>query len=376
MVQPSLTTYVLAQLQRGYPPEAIRTALIQAGYSPSDVDFALRIATRGTRRVEISGRNLALVIGGILAVIIAVFFAFLFFSSGPKDISLAVRVDQPIVFPGESVPISVTLTSPQGRTVPVSLDYLITDSSRRTVTSRSERMNVGASAFTSKDIALPEKLAAGDYEVRVVAKFEGLTRVQTGKFTVQHPAVAVILPEETPVSIEEEPSAVECPISCDDLNPATADSCMRGSCVHTFIPGACGNNQCETGESTLNCPEDCGANQDKNDVIAQALNVAKSNPEKAATLCSSLVLPDDADPCFSAIANASTKSALCSSVQNTNRRDNCLMEFAFSGDYTVCDSLSNRYLLTSCKSLSRLTSFTSEQTAAEQEAEQIAEEIQ
>lgn len=45
---------------------------------------------------------------------------------------------------------------------------------------------------------------------------------------------------------------------CNDNNSCTIDSCNVGvGCVHTAIPGCCGNGMCEAGEDTGNCPADC-----------------------------------------------------------------------------------------------------------------------
>lgn len=378
MVNGSLNEYVRAQLQRGYPPESIRSALIQAGYNPQDVDFALRTAYQPARRVELSGRALAVLAGGVLAVILLVFAGVLLFGGGPKDVQLAVRVQPDQLFAGDTLSITVTLSSEQSREAQVDLEYVVFEPfSRKTVTTRSERLMVGESAFTTQRIDVPSSLQPAEYEARVTAKFERLSRVQSAKFTVQQP----VIEEETPVVelpplVEVEPveDELECPASCDDLNPATLDSCVRGSCVHEFASGACGNGECEPGETRLVCPEDCGAAQDKEAIMQSAVQQSKSNAEKAATLCNSLVLPEDSDPCFAAIANASKKSQLCLNVQTLRTRDDCLMEFAFSGDYSVCNQLSNRYLLTSCQSLARFSTVQQETQAAEAEAAQIAQE--
>jgi hypothetical protein len=108
--------------------------------------------------------------------------------------------------------------------------------------------------------------------------------------------------------------------------------------------------------------------------MQQALSAARTDAEKAATLCNTLVLPEDSDPCFASIANASSKSQLCLNIQDLRARDDCLMEFAFKNDYTVCNQLSNRYLLTSCQSLARFSTAQSEQAEAEALAAQIEAE--
>ncbi len=369
----SLNDYIRTQLQRGYPPESIRYALIQAGYNPQDIDYALRLYGKTTRRIELTGKNLALAVGSLLTIVLLAVTGFIIFSPGPKDIQVALRVEQPSLLPGGTLQVETTLTSEQSRETPVALNYLVSQAdTRKTVTSRSERVRVGKSAYSSLNVPLPETLAPGDYEVKLVAQYEGLTRVQTSRFSIQQP-----IQEEAPI-IEEpaelEPIELECTYNCDDLNPATTDSCVQGSCVHTTIDNVCGNAACEEGETRLSCPEDCGTAQDKNSAVNQALQTAE--PEKAATICNTLVLPEDSDACFAAIANKTRKSALCNNIQDSRTHDNCLMDFAFQNDYTVCPQLNNRYLLTSCQSLARFSTIPQEQAEAEALARQIEQEAQ
>lgn len=372
MVNRGINAYVREQLDRGYTPEMIRSALIRAGYNPQDINFALHVATKQPRRIAITGRNLALAVGIALTAVLLILTGFFLFTPGPKEIQIAVQVDKPQLFPGDTLEIRTTLNSEQKRSVPVALDYLVTNiATRRTVTSRSERLNVGESSFTTKSVPLPKTLDPGEYEVRLIAKFEGVTRVKTTKFTVQQPIVEVpeiieeLLPEEV---LELEPVELECPATCDDLNPATEDYCERGTCMHRLLEGVCGNGQCEDGENRITCPADCGDIGEKEAVLAQAAQQALLDPEKASTLCNSLVLPEDSDQCFGKIANISQRSALCTNIQDMRKEDNCYMEFAFAGDYSVCPLISNKFFLTSCYSLSRLQ-------ASQAMAEQVPPEV-
>jgi len=52
-----------------------------------------------------------------------------------------------------------------------------------------------------------------------------------------------------------------CPASCDDNNLGTADTCDASTdyfCVHTPVPGRCGNYVCDPSENKCTCEADCG----------------------------------------------------------------------------------------------------------------------
>lgn len=381
MVNGSLNEYIRLQLERGYTPETIRAALLQAGYNPQDIDFALRVARPARKKIILTGKNLIFTLAGILAIALIVFAGILVFNPAAKDISISMSITQSELFPGDTISITTMFSSEQTRTVPVALEYVVSEKfTRKSVTSRRAQINVGASTIKTESIPLPSNIAPGDYEVKLVARFEQLTRVSSVGFTILQPPSEAVVQEtitEELKPIEEAPVEGElpCPESCDDLNPATDDVCVRGACEHVLKSNYCGNGECEPGENKMLCPEDCGAAQDKTVVMQQALEFAKTNTEKAATLCNSLVLPQDADPCFAAIANASRKSALCANIRDLRARDNCLWEFTNYDDYSVCEQMSNKYLMTSCLSLARFSTISREQKEAEQTAQELQQEI-
>jgi hypothetical protein len=111
---------------------------------------------------------------------------------------------------------------------------------------------------------------------------------------------------------------------------------------------------------------------DKEAVVQQAVSLAGQDAERAAVLCTSLVLAKDTDQCFFAIANASKKSSLCANIQSLNTRDDCYIDFVFAGDYSVCEQLNNRFYLTTCLSFKSNAIAQQEFQQPAQEPEEIA----
>lgn len=83
--------------------------------------------------------------------------------------------------------------------------------------------------------------------------YAGQTQTRTAVFEVTLRGVTFIWmkPEMT----------YQCPDSCDDGNPGTADICNKGTgyfCTHQPIPGKCGNYICDPTENKCTCEIDCG----------------------------------------------------------------------------------------------------------------------
>ena len=83
---------------------------------------------------------------------------------------------------------------------------------------------------------------------------------------------------------------VQCPVSCDDLNPCTVDYCGPESylCIHEKIPGCCGNGRCEPGEFPYcgDCPSCRDGNRcttDEYDYIRGRCTHQKIEPESMLT---------------------------------------------------------------------------------------------
>lgn len=75
--------------------------------------------------------------------------------------------------------------------------------------------------------------------------------------------------------------------------------------------------------------------------------LAKDNPEKAASECSSLqeVLRDE---CYINIAEISKKNGYCDFVLTPTSRDTCYVNLVLVGDYSVCDKISDATVKDAC----------------------------
>jgi len=158
----------------------------------------------------------------------------------------------------------------------------------------------------------------------------------------------------------ETPVDTVCPGDCNDFDICTLDKCVLGTCEYTTVQPCCGNFICEAGETSDFCPDDCAAPPEEagpsvGETIKEALESAKSSPEKAASLCNSLEKRKDTDNCFDKIAEESGNNLLCDQIKDTSERDTCYMNFAIEfGDFSVCPKVTNRLLKNSCYSLSNL----------------------
>ena len=47
-------------------------------------------------------------------------------------------------------------------------------------------------------------------------------------------------------------------------------------------------------------------------------------------------------------------SSYCADIISESKKDNCYVNFALDGDYSVCDKISNKYMKESCIALSQV----------------------
>lgn len=373
MVQQSLTEYVNKLLKSGYDVGAVRTTLINSGYSPVEVNQALSYAKTGPKK-QISLNLKILIIGAIsiILVILVILGAVWLLTPEPKEISLAAEPVKTEAYPGDAISFLVELTSDVERIEPVLLTYeLIDPKAEKIVLAKQDRLEIGRKRSLTVQISLPADINPGTYEIKIILSYKLGTKQRKFNFNViETPDAAVPTDDYAEEFVEEEViEEVKCPESCDDFNPCTIDFCEKGLCKHTPKVPCCGNGICEEGESILNCADDCSkTKKTPQEIIQQAKTVATADPEAAAMLCNKLIRPNDIDLCFSEVAQTSGKSVICENIQTQDNKDTCYMEFAIDGDYSVCPKVLNSYLSKSCNSLKRSSIMLAQ-------AEGIAEEF-
>jgi len=357
MVQQSLIEYVQRLLQQGYDPGTIRTTLLNAGYSPYDVDTAMRIAGAPGKRVN---TKLLLVVFLILLVLAAGILIILrVMQAPPVVLNVSASLFSTEVKAGQDVVINVEIQNPSGRETTGLIDYKVSGPAGR-VASKTESFKVTTQTSVPNAVSIPSTAEQGAYSVEISVSYaKRAPQVLRRSFNVVEHVSEVSLPSEALEEREEERARelqLTCPGGCDDLNFCTEDSCVQGICVNKPIEPCCGNYKCEPGESAGTCPLDCAERPVGPDEIRQrAKEIALSDVSEAVGVCESLAQRTYVDACLSDVSEESSNKGVCSSIVDDDIRDSCYITFAYKDDFSVCKEITNPYMKNSCNSLSSLS---------------------
>ncbi|MBW2986468.1 hypothetical protein KY333_03800 [Candidatus Woesearchaeota archaeon] len=354
MVQQSLTEYINKLLTAGYDVGTIRTTLLNAGYSPAEINQALTYLKKPTRKVSLNLKVILIAVSALILVILLILGGVKLFTPEAKTIDFRLSPIQTEIASGGQLSFLTSFTSNTDAKENVQMNYEIINTQTNDLTaSKQETITIGERAGLTKQIAIPLSADAGSYELKATMQHKDQKQLQRIRFLIIEAETET---EKIPETFEEQLiiEKVECPESCDDFNPCTTDYCDKGLCRHNPISPCCGNGACESGETTTNCKEDCVKTaKSPMELIEQAKIVSKSDPEAASALCNQLIQSSDMDLCFIEIAYTSGKSVICESITTSGSKDSCYMNFALDGDYSVCSKVMNGYLSKSCNSLAR-----------------------
>ncbi|MBN1645023.1 hypothetical protein JW851_03220 [Candidatus Woesearchaeota archaeon] len=352
MVDSTLKNYVKTTLKQGYAISAIRTRLIQSGYSKQEINTAIKEAT-GRKIISTKALLIAAVV--IVVLILVVIISLKVITPSAKQIYISTTPLVSTVIPGGKLTFVNTLTSSTSKTVEAELKHqIIYKKTGKTIGTKTEKVSVSKKSSTQTQITLPSETLSGEYETITTLTHKQGSKQASFNFIVEQKT-------SLPTPSVEEPSAevsLLCPTGCDDYNACTIDNCVSGICEHIEIIPCCGNGICEAGEDAYSCSLDCGTQTETStETINQAIKKARTDPQTATMLCNSLPSVTDADDCFNTLAEKTSKYEFCESIQEDELQSSCLLNFALAGNYDVCDKIDDPYYLQSCYSLERQASL-------------------
>jgi hypothetical protein len=342
MVSSSIVEYV-KKYSSQYSRESLRSYLISQGYSASEVDRAFEVVI-GKKKFNI--QTFAIILGVIIVILLIAYVSVDFVSRGELAINLLVTVE-PEIEREKSQTITIYSTSEESLNGMVNV--FVSDPGGKELFSREFLVSFARENSVAVELVLGKNAPLGKYKTKVSLKVEDKKMDKETSFVVKEKST-----ERPRPALTQLPTS-KCPISCDDLDPCTTDACINGICASTKKQFCCGNNVCEDtyGETVLNCPNDC---REKTktvfDIKQEAISLAKSNPDLAATTCLQL---SDPDACLFELYSSTKNRDFCRAIVDFSFQSNCYLDYALSKkDFSVCNLIRNELSQRNCFSMKQI----------------------
>ena len=393
-----LVGYVKGLMQKGYNAPTIRNFLLKQGYTSREIDDAVSSGFKPTIRHEIHlSRTTVFVVIFIFLSLLGI-ASFFYYSPSKTETKLLDVNLEPVtttVAPGQDIIFLKELSnlgSSQRYDVVIKQE-IIDGKTNQVITQKIETRAIETFGSTQTRIEVPKDVKTGDYILRAIVEYDNKKAVATLPIKV----VAFTKEESCFDGIKNQnEEGIDCggvckpcesqAIECNDRNSCTNDVTENGICIHKAIIPCCGNNICEAGEDSTNCPNDCRKEEAPSTAIMTGnlddiKELAKANPSKALQQCKQIEVPDLKDTCignigevqrnknycvqivnarikdlcYSNIAKSVNDNSLCQEISIDSRKDSCYMTFVLDNkDYSVCGKLTNTQLRQSCESLRQL----------------------
>lgn len=358
MVNKKLVDYIREQIKRGYDAQTIRGYLVRYGYSPADVDEAIRYISSPEIKhiIHFSPATLIGIAAIFIVMVVAVVAAFKFLPSKAPATLLDLNLEsvKTAASSGEEITFISELDNlGSANRYDVNLRYeLISTKTNEILTFKEETRAIETKGSKQVTIGIPPGAEAGDYVLRAIATYNGQRAVATLPVKIGTGEAAANGIEEEKLPAEEKP-----PEEVVKEEPAETPTQPREETA---------------GTSAINTFE----------TLEKVEQIAKQNKKEAERLCNELELQTSRDLCFNKIAEVLGdraycikaadertkdvclsnvakiigKSEVCGEISKDSRKDSCYMNFVIDKkDYTVCDKVTNQYLKQSCESLKQLS---------------------
>lgn len=346
MANQSLVEYI-KKYSSQYSKEYLRSYLISQGYSVSDIDQAFSVSNQGNKKNFVT---FAIILGVVIVLLLIAYVLVDFLSRTELGVNLLVTPALSEIERENSQSITITVYSNSDKTLNGMMNLNILDPNNSPVLSKEFLISFTKEENYGVEIGLGKDSPLGKYKADVSFDVEGKKLQKSTSFIVKEKSL------DRPRPVTTQIPTSKCPISCDDLDPCTNDACVNGLCVSTKKSFCCGNNNCEDslGETVLNCPNDCRGSKTKTvfEIKQEAINLANSNPDLAATTCLQLSNPDS---CIFDLYESTKNRDFCGAIVDVSFQSNCYLDYALrKKDFGICNFIKEEFSQRNCFSMKQL----------------------
>jgi hypothetical protein len=346
-----LTRYIQEQLKTGYTSQVVANFLISKGYPYYEVNSALQQATMPRHEIRVEHRAVA--IAAIFMIMVAAGILVMYFKAytligiGMPEKLLDVQTEKltTIVQQGGEITFNVKLINfGYEKRFDVLLEYKVIERDTNTVVlQKSETAALSTTLEKIVKFSIPEDLKAGNYVVRVDAKYKEYTATSGFIFEVLPKDVAKERLEEirkqapvAPVNVTEIP----------ELMPENATPSVPTTPTPTPIP-APGEKKFYEGMTRLQAFESVKA-------------ISVREPQRAIDLCKQFELPVNMETCITNIAKFKKSPTICASIGETDAVDSCYLQVIMETQlYDACKDIVNNQTRQSCEMMGKASQISS-----------------
>ncbi|MFA5796808.1 MAG: hypothetical protein WC916_02075 [Candidatus Woesearchaeota archaeon] len=310
-LESQLRSYIASLLAQGYNPQVVRQGLLNQGYDASLVDSILTPKSSSSKKS--SGKTVLIIFILLLMIGIGAALYFFVFSETPT-LEITAVGDGYKYYAGDSIPFTIAISSSTIKNVNAQITYTIIALDGSVIQTQNEKLAVSQSLREKKSITLPKTIAAGTYTLKI--------RVDYGTKFVDSSIEFMVMEQIIPQVPVPRPTS-------------TNTSATSPTKTNTFL-----------GLNTSAPKELFGA------VIERVKIQAAENPNTAIQTCKGLSAIAQRDACIETIAEVTGEYKYCSGITNIEYRDGCYLAFVMKGETIICAQINDVQSQAYCKQIS------------------------